>query len=67
MYPDRPRPCKGEARDVFFSSRKVPSPPHIFLSHNRTKEPLSSVTVPRIKLQCQRQDRLCQVPREMPG
>lgn len=58
MYPDRPRLFKGEARDVFFSSRKVPSPPHIFLSHNRAEEHLSLVTVLRTKLQCQRQDRL---------
>lgn len=58
MYPDRPRLFKGEAGDVFFSSGKVPSPPHIFLSHNRAEEPLSLATVLRTKLQCQRQDRL---------
>ena len=57
MYLDRPRPCKGEAGDMFFWSRKVPSPLHVFLSHNRAEEPLSSVIVPRTKLQCPRQDR----------
>lgn len=59
---DRPRLCKGEAGNVFFSSRKVPFPPHVFLSHNRAKKPIL-VTVLRNKLLCQRQDRLCQVPR----
>lgn len=57
MYPHKPRTCEGTAEDMFFSSRKATSP-HILLSHNRAEKPLSSVTVLKTKLQCQRQDRL---------
>lgn len=52
MYPYRLRTCEGKAGDMFFSSGKATSPPHIFLSHNRDEKPLISVTVLRTKLQC---------------
>lgn len=53
MYPHKPRICEDKAGDMFFSSRMATSP-HIFLSHNRAEELLSSATVLKTKLQCQR-------------